>query len=152
MILVPRPLASYKYNETLSYSKFSLGIHYADSSSMGVVSSPPPAETSADVASPCFDRTGSVQAVLHMQVLWQRQLQKGHSRQQGGTRYGCDIWSGGPIVLQWTVRGDHFQGGTVHGVTAHSLGERIFKWHNIIFIALKVCYVLQLSHAHCYQS
>ena len=101
MILVPRPLASYKYNETLSYSKFSLGIHYADSSSMGVMSSPPPAETSADVASPCFDRTGSVQAVLHMQVLWQRQLQKGCSRQQGGpsaaggTRDGCDIWSGG---------------------------------------------------------
>ena len=48
---------------------------------MGVVSSPPPAETSADVASPCFDRTGSVQAVLHMQVLWQRQLQKGRSWQ-----------------------------------------------------------------------
>ena len=62
---------------------------------MGVVSSPRPAETSADVASPCFDWTGSVQAVLHMQVLWQRPLRKGHSRQQGGTRYGCDIWSGG---------------------------------------------------------
>ena len=30
-----------------------------------------------------------------MQVLWQRPLRKGHSRQQGGTRYGCDIWSGG---------------------------------------------------------
>ena len=36
----------------------------------------------------------------------------------GGTRYGCDIWSGGtdysavdspggPIILPWTVRGDH---------------------------------------------
>ena len=101
MILVPRPLASCKYNEPVSYSKFSLGIHYADSSSVGVVSSPPPAETSADVASSCFDRTGSVQAVLHMQVLWQKQLQKDHSRQrgdswqQGGTRYGCKIWSGG---------------------------------------------------------
>jgi len=55
MILVPRPLASYKYNESVSYSKFSLGVHYVDSSSMGVVSSPRPAETSADVASPCFD-------------------------------------------------------------------------------------------------
>ena len=51
---------------------------------MGVVSAPPPAETSADVASPWFDQTGSVQAVLHMQVLWQRQLQKGRSQQQGG--------------------------------------------------------------------
>jgi len=50
MILVPRQLASYKYNEPALYSKFSLGIHYADSSSMGVVSSPPPAETSDDVA------------------------------------------------------------------------------------------------------
>ena len=101
MILVPRPLASYKYNKPVSYSKYSLGIHYPDSSSMGVVSSPPPAETSADVASFCFDQTGSVQAALHMQVLWQRQLRKGRSQQQGGpsaaggTRYGCDIWSGG---------------------------------------------------------
>ena len=65
------------------------------------MSSPPPAETSADVASSCFDRTGSVQAVLHMQVLWQRQLRKGCSRQQGGpsasgeTRYSCEIWSRG---------------------------------------------------------
>ena len=24
---------------------------------------------------------------------------------------------GGPIILPWTVRGDHFRGGTVHGVT-----------------------------------
>ena len=24
---------------------------------------------------------------------------------------------GGPIILPWTVRGDHFSGGTVHGVT-----------------------------------
>jgi len=90
----------------LSYSKFSLGIHYTDSSSMGVVSSPPPAETSADVASPCIDRTGSVQDVLHMQVLWQRQLQKGHSRQQGGTGMAAIFGPGGLIFLPWTVRGD----------------------------------------------
>ena len=32
---------------------------------MGVVSFLPPAEASADVPSPCFDLTGSVQAVLH---------------------------------------------------------------------------------------
>ena len=24
---------------------------------------------------------------------------------------------GGPIILPWTVRGDRFSGGTVHGVT-----------------------------------
>ena len=67
-LLVPRLLASCKYDESVSYSKFSLGVHYAidnivdyiiydyaDSSSMGVVSSPRPVETSADVALPCFD-------------------------------------------------------------------------------------------------
>ena len=80
MILVPRPLASYKNNKPVSYSKYSLGIHYPDSSSMGVVSSPPPVETSADVAS------GSVQAVLHMLALWQRQLRKGHNQQQADRR------------------------------------------------------------------
>jgi len=46
---------------------------------------------------------------------------RGDRRQQEGTRYGCDIWSGGPIILPWTVRGDHFRGGTVHGVTARLL-------------------------------
>ena len=25
---------------------------------------------------------------------------------------------GGPIILPWTVRGDRFSGGTVHGVTS----------------------------------
>ena len=95
MYSFPDRLASYKYDEPVSYSKFSLGIHYADSSSVGVVSPPPPAETSADVASSCFDRTGSAQAILHMQALWQRQFWKGCSRQQGGTRYSCEIWSGG---------------------------------------------------------
>ena len=58
-VLVPR-LFSILYTNT-PYSKFSIGIHYADSSSMGVVSSSLPVETSADVASTCFDRTGSVQ-------------------------------------------------------------------------------------------
>ena len=37
MILVPRPLVSYKYNEPVLCSKFSLGIHYTDSSYMEVV-------------------------------------------------------------------------------------------------------------------
>ena len=32
----------------------------------------------------CFDQTGGVQGVLHMQALWQRQLRKVCSRQQGG--------------------------------------------------------------------
>ena len=92
---------------TLDMSEFLLGIHYADSSSLGVVSYPPPAETSADVASPCFDQTGRVLAVLHTQVLWQRQLRKGRSRQQGGlsAARGDQVW------LRYLVRGDHFEGG-----------------------------------------
>ena len=123
MILVPRPLASCKYNEPVSYSKFSLGVHYADSSSMGVCHLPV-LQRLQHVASPCFDWTGSVQAVLHMQVLWQRQLRKGHSRQQGGppATGGDQVW------LQYLVRGDRFfcrgqsrgttfERGTVHGVT-----------------------------------
>jgi len=51
-------------------------------------------------------------------------LRKGHSRQQGGpsaARGGPGMAAifgpGGPIILPWTVRGDHFQGGTVHGMT-----------------------------------
>ena len=62
---------------------------------MGVMSSPPPAETSGDVASSCFVRTGSVQAVLHMQALCQRQLRKGCSRQQGGPGIAAKFWFGG---------------------------------------------------------
>jgi len=56
-------------------------------------------QTSADVASPCFDLTGSVQAVLHMQVLWQK---AGCSRQQGGPSAagGDQVW------LRYLVRGD----------------------------------------------
>ena len=98
MILVPRPLASYK---SVSYSKFSLGIHYADSSSMGVVSSPPPAETSADVASPCFS--------------------KGTVGSTGGPGRTAIFGPGGLIILPWTVQGDHFRGGTVHGMTVLSI-------------------------------
>ena len=113
-VLIPRP-CSILYTNTL-YSKCSIGIHYADPSSMGVVSSSPPVETSADVASPCFDWTGSVQLVLHMQALWQRQLQKGCSQQRGtvGSRGGPGMavifGPGGPIILPWTVRGGPFEG------------------------------------------
>ena len=51
--------------------------------------------SAADVTSPCFDLTGRVQAVLHMQVLWQMQLRKGRSRQQGGTDYSAVDSPGG---------------------------------------------------------
>ena len=71
---------------------------------MGVVSSPPPAETSADVASPCFDRTGSVQSAPG-----------GPSAAGGGPGMAAIFGPGGPIILPWTVRGNHFRGGTVHG-------------------------------------
>ena len=103
---------------------------------MGAVSSPPPAETSAEVALPCFDRTGSVPAILHMQALWQRQLRKGCSRQQGGlsaaeddhrqqrgTRYGCDIWSGGADYSAV----ERFRGGTVHAVTVQNIQHELTK-------------------------
>jgi len=89
------------------------------------VSSPPPDETAADVASSCFYLTGSVQAVLHMQALWQREScekatvgSQGDRQQQGGDqewlRY---LVGGGATILPWAVRGDRFRGGTVHGVT-----------------------------------
>ena len=88
-----------------------------------MVSSLPPAKTSADVASSC-DRTGSVQAVLHMQALWQRQLRKrlqsaarGTVGSRGGPGIAAKFGPGGPIILPWAVRGDSFRGWTVHGVT-----------------------------------
>jgi len=42
---------------------------------------------------------------------------KGRSRQQGGTRYGCDILSGGTYYSAVDSPGDRFRGGTVHGMT-----------------------------------
>ena len=86
---------------------------------MGVVSSPP-AETSADGASPCFDRTGSVQAVLKRQG---RSRQPGDRRQQGGPGMAVIFGPGGLIILPWTVRGDYFRGGIVHGVTKPDYGR-----------------------------
>ena len=101
---LPRPSACYKYNEPaciVLIPIFTPGIHYADSSSMGVVSSPLPAETSADVASPCFDRTGSVQSAPG-----------GPSAAGGGPGMAAIFGPGGPIILPhtWTVRGDRFRG------------------------------------------
>jgi len=78
---------------------------------MGVVSSPPPAENPADVASPCFDRTGSVPAVLHMQALWQRQLRKGHSWQQGGLGMAAIFGPGGRLFCRGQSKGTTFKGG-----------------------------------------
>ena len=101
MILVPRPLASCKYNKSVLHSKFSLGVHYADSSSMGLCHLP------------VLQR---LQLMLPHLVLIERAVSRlfsickccgkgncekatvGSKRdrwQQGGTRYGCDIWSGG---------------------------------------------------------
>ena len=36
---------------------------------------------------------------------------------RGGPGIAAKFGPGGPIILLWTVRGDRFQGGTVHGVT-----------------------------------
>ena len=35
----------------------------------------------------------------------------------GGPGMAARFGPGGRIILPWTVRGDHFRGGTVHGVT-----------------------------------
>ena len=42
---------------------------------------------------------------------------RGDCWQQGGPGMAAIFGLGGPIILPWTVRGDHFQGGTVHSVT-----------------------------------
>jgi len=95
MILFPAgPLACYNYNEPAPCCMYRIP-SYADSSSMEVVSSPLPVETSADVASPCFDRTGSVQVVLHMPSAVAKAIVKRPQSAAGGTRYACNIWSGG---------------------------------------------------------
>ena len=86
-------------------------------------------QTSSDVASPCFDLTGSVPAVLHMQVLWQRQLRKGPGCSRQRSRGDCRQ-QGDQVWLRYLVRGDRLfcrgqsggtafegQGGTAHGVT-----------------------------------
>ena len=36
---------------------------------------------------------------------------------KGGPGMAAIFGLGGPIILPWTVQGDHFQGGTVRGVT-----------------------------------
>jgi len=35
----------------------------------------------------------------------------GRHQQQGGTRYGCDIWSGGTDYSTMDSPGDYFRGG-----------------------------------------
>ena len=51
----------------------------------------------ADIASPCFDRTGSVQAVLHTQALW---LQSAAGGEQIWLRYlvRCHGEFGTPVL------------------------------------------------------
>ena len=80
---------------------------------MGVVSSPLPAETSADVAS-CFDcvqgcppHASAVAKAIAKAAVGSR----GDRQQQGGTRYGYEIWSGGnyfsAVQSGWTAfKGD----------------------------------------------
>ena len=47
---------------------------------------------------------------------------------------------GGPIILPWTVRGDRFSGGTVHGVTPPCCPEiKIRKEdHGKIFVGVNL--------------
>ena len=44
---------------------------------------------------------------------------------KGGPGMAAIFGPGGPIILPWTVRGDRFSGGTVHGVTGR---PKDFKW------------------------
>ena len=44
--------------------------------------------------------------------------QQGGPSAAGGPGMAAIFGPGGPIILPWTVRGDHFRGGTVHGVTS----------------------------------
>ena len=60
-----------------------------------------------------------------MQVLWQKAIANrlqsaagGTVGSKGGPGMAAIFGPRGPIILPWTVRGDHFRGGTVHGVTS----------------------------------
>jgi len=46
---------------------------------------------------------------------------------RGGPGMAAIFGPGGLIILPWTVRGDHFRGGTVHGVTGPALFNRNFE-------------------------
>jgi len=62
-------------------------------------------------------------------MLVPRPLRKGRTQQQGGARYGCDIWSKGTDYSAVDSRG-----GTVHGVcvrAAHTLDTVFQKFVHI---------------------
>jgi len=125
MILVPRPFSILQILWTSIISKFSLSIHYANSSSMGVVSSPLLQRLQQML--PHFVLIE--QAVSRMFSICKRCGKgnckkatvgsKGDRQQQGGpgTCMAAIFGPGGLIILPWTVRGHCFRGGTVHGVT-----------------------------------
>ena len=117
MILVPRPLASYKYNEPVSYSI------------------PPILLQREWCHLPLLQR---LQQMLPHLVLIEQAVSrlfsickccgKGNCEQAvvssretvgstGGPGMAAIFGLGGLIILPWIVRGDHFRGGTVHGGT-----------------------------------
>ena len=82
------------------------------------MSSPPAAETSADVTSSCFDQTGSVPRLFsickHCGIGNCKKVavgSRGDCWQQGGPGMATIFGLGGPIILPWTVRGTAFEGG-----------------------------------------
>jgi len=129
MILVPRPLASYKYNESVSYSKFS------DSASIT------PILLQWELCH--FPVLQRLQLMLPHLVLIERSVcrlfsickccgkgncEKATVGSRGGPGMAAIFGPGGPIILPWTVRGDHFRGGTVHGVTVTFAFRSVCNW------------------------
>jgi len=59
---------------------------------------------------------------LQPQADWRDSSQcTGDRQQQGGLGMAAIFGPGGLIILPWTVRGDHFRGGTAHGMTHTAL-------------------------------
>jgi len=154
MILVPTPLSSYKYNEPVSYSKFSLGVPIT------------PIFLQWEWCHlPLLQR---LQLMLPQLVLIEQAVSrlfskckccgkgnckkaavgsKGDHWQQGGTRYGCDIWSGGTDYSAMDSLGDHCRGGTVHGMTVrgHMVAgsEKRANFAQILFFGFKTLIALK---------
>ena len=52
---------------------------------------------------------------------------------RGGPGIAVKFGPGGPIILPWTVRGDRFRGGTVHGVTGTQSPVVVYALSNATF-------------------
>jgi len=78
---------------------------------------------------------------------------RGDCRQQGGPGIAVKFGPGGPIILPWTVRGDRFWGGTVHGVTElleWTIGLNYWTHPNCHKIPFKCRTKAKRAHSACY--